>query len=226
MATAPCNTELDVSSLEPLPQSVTTQRKQQSYGQILKSSALVGGSSVLNVGIGIVRTKAMAMLLGPAGFGLFGLYGSVVDLTQAVAGMGINSSGVRQIAEAAGSGSDWRVARSGSVLRRISLALGLLGAILLVAFCRPISKLTFGSPQHEGAVALLSLAVFFRLVAAGQGALIQGMRRIADLAKMGVLGALFGTLLAIFLVYFFHEQGVAPSLVRRSRHDHRDFVVV
>src|ERR1700688_1274296 len=73
------------------------------YGQIVKSSALIGGSSVLNIAIGIVRTKVMAMLLGPAGFGLFGVYGSIANLTQSVAGMGINSSGVRQIAEAVGS---------------------------------------------------------------------------------------------------------------------------
>ena len=59
-----------------------------SYGQILKSSALVGGSQALNLGIGIVRTKAMALLLGPAGFGLFGLYGSIADLTQNFAGLG------------------------------------------------------------------------------------------------------------------------------------------
>jgi antigen flippase len=74
MATVLCSNELDVSSLESLPPAVATEPKKESYGQILKSSALVGGSSVLNVGIGIIRTKAMAMLLGPAGFGLFGLY--------------------------------------------------------------------------------------------------------------------------------------------------------
>src|SRR5665213_3506908 len=90
------------------------------YTQILKSSALVGGSSVLNIGIGIARTKAMAVLLGPAGFGLFGLYGSVATLTQTFAGMGINSSGVRQIAEAAGSGDNKRIAQTAVVLRRIS----------------------------------------------------------------------------------------------------------
>src|ERR1700722_8750335 len=137
MASVSCSTELAVPSLDSLPQPATAAAapRNQSYGQILKSSALVGGSSVLNVGIGIIRTKAMAMLLGPAGFGLFGLYGSIVDLTQAMAGMGINSSGVRQIAEAVGSGNECRIARSGSVLRRISLVLGLLGAILLVAFC-------------------------------------------------------------------------------------------
>ena len=62
-------------------------------------------------------------------------------------------------------------------------------------------------------MALLSIAVFFSLVSAGQGALIQGMRRIADLAKMNVLGALFGVCTAIPLVYFFREKGVVPSLV-------------
>ena len=37
-------------------------------------------------------------------------------------------------------------------------------------------------------MSLLSIAVFFTLVSGGQGALIQGMRRIADLAKMNILG--------------------------------------
>src|SRR4029077_732458 len=66
---------------------------------------------------------------------------------------------------------------------------------------------------HAAAVCLLSIAVFLQLVSAGQGALIQGMRRIADLAKMGVFGALFGTLISIPMVYFFREKGVVPSLV-------------
>ena len=51
-----------------------TAPEKATYGQILKSSALIGGSSVLNIAIGIVRTKVMAILLGPAGVGLFGLY--------------------------------------------------------------------------------------------------------------------------------------------------------
>jgi len=184
-----------------------------SYEQILKSSALIGGSQVANIAIGIVRTKAMAMLLGTAGFGLFGLYGSIASLTQSVAGMGINSSGVRQIAEAAGSGDKTRIAQTTAVLRRTSIILGLLGATLLLVFCRQVSRLTFGSPDRARAVALLSIAVLLTLVAGGQTALIQGMRRIADLAKMSVLGALFGTAVSIPLVYFFREKGVVPSLV-------------
>jgi antigen flippase len=213
MSSSFCSNQSTVPSLQSLPQAAQTKAKKQSYGQILKSSALIGGSSVLNIAIRIVRTKAMAVLLGPAGFGLFGLYGSIAELTQSIAGMGINSSGVRQIAEAVGSDDTERIAQTTAVLRRTSIVLGALGAVLLVVFSRQVSTLTFGSQQPTAAVCLLSIAVFFSLVSAGQGALIQGMRRIADFAKMGVLSALYGTFISIPVVYFFREKGVVPSLV-------------
>ena len=221
MATSSPDDQLAVVAFEPLPEPAAIPAPpaqnagtdKHSYGQILKSSALVGGSSVLNVAIGIVRTKAMAVLLGPAGFGLAGLYSSVSDLGQNIAGMGINSSGVRQIAEAAGSDDAARIGRTTAVLRRTSILLGVLGAALLIVFARQVSALTFGSKEHAAAICLLSVAVFFRLVSGGQGALIQGMRRIGDLAKMSVLGALFGTLITIPVVYFLRERGVVPALV-------------
>jgi len=163
-------TELAVPAIKDTQQKAEADAAEKhTYGQILKSSALIGGSSMVNIAIGIIRTKAMAVFLGPAGFGLMGLYGSIVDLAQSIAGMGINSSGVRQIAEAAGSGETERIARTVVVLRRTSVVLGILGAVLLIVFSRQVSTLTFGSDQHAVAVALLSLAVFFRLVSAGQG---------------------------------------------------------
>jgi len=183
------------------------------YGQILKSSVLVGGASIVNIGIGIVRTKAMALWLGPSGFGLMGLYGSILNFAQAIAGMGINSSGVRQIAAAAGSGDTQRIAKTAAVLRRTAIFLGLLGAFLLVVLCKPVSKLSFGNYDHAIPIALLSLAVFFGSVSGGQGALIQGMRRIGDLAKMGVLGGVYGAVISVVLVYFFRKQGIVPSLI-------------
>ena len=188
-------------------------QSEHTYGQILKSSAIIGGSTILKVGIGIVRTKIMALLLGPAGFGLAGLYLSIITLTQSIAGMGINSSGVRQIAEATGSGDQDRVARTTMVLRRTSVVLGLLGAILLVLFSKQVSIVTFGDAKQQRAVCLISLAVLFLLISAGQGALIQGMRRIADLAKMNVIGALSGLVISIPVVYFMREKGIAISLV-------------
>jgi PST family polysaccharide transporter len=207
------NPEAAASSGTLLQPSSSASSGRTSYGQILKSSTLIGGSSVLNTAIGIVRTKALAVLLGPAGFGLFSLYSSIANLTQNIASVGINSSGVRQIAVAVGSDDTLRVAQTAAVLRRTSIVLGVLGAALLIIFSGPISVLTFGTAEHASAICLLSIAVLFQLISGGQSALIQGMRRIVDLAKMGVLGALFGTLMGIPLVYFFRENGVVLCLI-------------
>ena len=186
---------------------------QKSYAQILKASALIGGSSLVVVAIGIVRTKIMALLLGTAGFGLMGVYSSIVDLAVAIAGLGINSSGVRQIAEATCSGDEQRIARTATVLRRTAVVFGVIGGGALALLSRQVSVFTFGDEKHAWAIVLLSLAVAFRLIAGGQGALIQGMRRIGDLAKLGMLGALLGTVASIPIVYALGTEGIAPSLV-------------
>ena len=185
----------------------------KTYGQILKSSALIGGSSAVNVFFRIVRTKAMALILGPTGFGLLGLYDSIAELTRSLAGMGVKNSGVRQIAEAVGAGDTQRIARTVTTLRRVAFCSGGLGALLLMILCKPVSRLTFGDDKHAVAVAFLALAVFFNDVSDGQAALVQGMRRISDLARMSIWGAFYGTVLSIPIVFFLGESGVVPSLV-------------
>jgi PST family polysaccharide transporter len=210
------STQLIEQNDEAPPKSETPENQQSpgnTYGQILRSSVLVGGSSVLNVGIGILRTKAMALLLGPAGFGLFGLYNSIATLAQTISGMGVNSSGVRQIAEAVGSKNNHRIALTATILKRVSLWLGLIGAMLLVCLSFPISQLTFGTKSHSGAVALLGIVVFLSSLSAGQTALIQGTRRITALAKLSVLGSLYGLAVSVPLIYLFRERGVVPALI-------------
>ena len=59
---------------------------------------------------------------------------------------------------------------------------------------------------------LLSVAVFFGLVSGGQGALIQGTRRISDLAKMNLSGAFFGLCASIPLGISF-AKGAETLLV-------------
>lgn len=185
----------------------------KSHAHILKSTAMIGGSSVVNIAFGIVRSKVVAVLLGPGGVGLMSLYNSVLDITQAMSNLGIQSSGVRQIAEAAGSGDADKIARTVTVLRRVSIVLAFAGALTLLLLANPVAEFTFGNNQHSIGVMLLAAAVFFRTISFGQAALIQGLRRIADLARMSMLAALSGTVISILFIYLFREQGIVPSLV-------------
>jgi len=185
----------------------------ETYGQILKSSYLVGGSQVILILFRLLRGKAMAYLLGPDGFGLFSVFGSIEGMFEDIAGLGVSSSGVRQIAQAVASGNRDRVTQTATVLEYTSVTLGLLGAVAMMLFSRQISILTFGGPEHRMAVALLSLAVVLQLIAYGQDALIEGFRHIADFSKSKVLGYFIATLISLPLVYVFRQDGVVPSLV-------------
>jgi enterobacterial common antigen flippase len=189
---------------------------QSSYRQILKSTTLIGGSQVINILLGIIRTKILAVLLGPSGVGLIGLYTSITGAIGTFAGMGIGSSGVRQIADAAGTEDEERIARTIISLRRVAFILGAAGAVMLAACAYPLSKLTFGGTSHAWDLAFLSIIVFFGAVSGGQIALIQGMRRVASLAALSILGALFGTLFSIPFVFFFDQQGIIPYLIAAS----------
>ena len=183
------------------------------YGQILKSSVLIGGSSIIGIFSRIIRVKVVAYLLGPAGVGLFGVYNSVALLAENFAGLGVSSSGIRQIAKAAGTGDMERIALADAVLQRTSIVLGILGAVGLAVLAKPISLLTFGNADHTFAICFLAVGVFFQLVAWGEMALVEGLRRIADVAKATVIATVIGTLLGVPLVYLYGRDGVVPSLV-------------
>lgn len=185
--------------------------RSRSYQAILRSTAIVGGSSLVNIAVSLVRAKAIATILGPTGVGLMGALGSIADLTRSVAEVGINSSGVRQIASAVDDPD--RLARTVAVLRWLALALGLLGAGALLAFAGPIARLTFHDDTHAWAVAVISAAVLLRVVADAQAARLQGTRQIGAIAKISIWGSILGSAASVALVYVFREDGVAPALV-------------
>jgi PST family polysaccharide transporter len=187
-----------------------------SYQEIIKSSALIGGASAVNMLLGIVRTKVLAVLIGTEGMGLFGAFNSVTGLVSSITGMGITSSGVRQIAEAVGTNDEDRVARTVFTLRRTAFVLGLAGMVVLLAFARPISRITFGSSDHSLELALLSVTVLLTSISGGQTALVQGMRRIRDLAALNIWGAALGTVTSIAVIYVFRRNGIALFLIAVS----------
>jgi PST family polysaccharide transporter len=185
----------------------------KSYLQILKSTSLMGASSVVIVALSIIRMKIFAIALGPAGVGLYGLYSLVADFAANLAGMGIQSSGIREVAEAAADGDANRVARICRVLTWLSLIFGIAGAAVLAALAVPVARLTFGSSLEAPAVAALGLAVILRLAAGPPTAMLNGHRRIGALARMTMLAAVLSTLVTIGCIWVMGAAGIVPSLI-------------
>jgi enterobacterial common antigen flippase len=189
------------------------QAEATSHAEALKSTSIIGGSTVIVMLIRMLSTKVLAILLGPGGIGLQAIYDSVISLGRTAVDLGISSSGVRQIASAMGTGGQTVIATTILTLRRVCLVLGVLGATMLCLVREPVSRLAFGNADHASDIGVLSLILLFGALAGGQGALLQGMRRIGDLAKINIFGAVAGALLSIPIVYFWGRQGIPFYMV-------------
>ena len=71
--------------------------RDDSYSHVLKYTGVFGGVQGLNVLIGLVRNKFVAMLLGPGGMGLVSLFNTTVQLISQATNLGIAVSAVRHI---------------------------------------------------------------------------------------------------------------------------------
>ena len=67
------------------------------YAHILKYTGLFGGVQGLNIMIGLVRNKFVALILGPEGMGLISLFNSTVNLMSGATNLGIPTSGVKAL---------------------------------------------------------------------------------------------------------------------------------
>ncbi len=184
-----------------------------SYNDILKATSIIGGSQAISYVIAMVRTKLVALLLGPSGVGIVGLFQSSTMLVGQITGFGIGSSGVRQIAEAHGSGDSEFTGKTVRVLRRVCWATGILGWVVTALLAKPLSLWAFDSPDEAWLIAILGASLLFTAVSSGQRSLLQGTRRIADIARINIYSSLAGTIVAVSIYAIFREQGIVPVLI-------------
>lgn len=188
----------------------------KSYAQIIKSSTMIGGAQGINMLIGMVRVKFVALLIGPIGIGLVETYRAMVQVVGTMAGLGLQSSAVREVADAVASNDNERIGRTVLTLHRMCLLTGILGSLAVAIFAKKLSYITFNSPNHTFDVVLVGLTIIFVNLQRGQMALIQGMRRINDLAKLNVWGAMGGTIVSVGLYTWLGLGGVIPAIVSMS----------
>ncbi|MCX8156043.1 MAG: O-antigen translocase, partial [Verrucomicrobiae bacterium] len=209
---------MSATTAKPLntPAPAETPARPGTYGRILKSSALIGGSSVINVLVSMIRVKFTATYLGPLGVGLLGAYGSILGPVGAIASLGLSTGAVRQIAEGVGQGDQAKVSRALQTIRRASLVTGLMGVLLMCLVAWPASVLTFGNADHFWPLCLLSLTLLMSSLAGGLAAIIQGMRRIRDMAMQGVIGSVLTLPITIPLMIWLGVQSIVPMMLLSS----------
>lgn len=168
---------------------------------------------MINIVAGLARMKVAAVLLGPAGVGLVGLYLAVIQAATAVASLGVGNVGTRQIAAAQAEGGAVAVGRTRRALFWLTMLLALIGAGVFWLASGWIAQAVLADPARTSDLAWLSLGVALSVAAGSQGALLTGLRRVGDLARISVGAGLIGSMLGVFALWLWGSEGLLAMVL-------------
>lgn len=186
------------------------------YGNIFKALTLFGGVEVIQILISILRSKFIALLLGPAGMGINNILVSTTNMVNGFTGSGLQTSAVREVSKAHTANDQQKIDTVISTLQVLVWFTGFLGAFVVFILSKSLSYFAFDSTEYTNAFRILSIMMLFMQLNVGQIALMQGTFHYKDIVKSTLTAQIFSLILTLPLYYILGNDGIAPALIIAS----------
>ena len=183
------------------------------YSHVLKFTGVFGGVQGLNVVIGLVRNKLIAVLLGPEGMGLASLFNTTVNFISQATNLGISISAVKHVATLYDENDAEKIAHFVKVVRVWSLITALIGMAVCVLVGPLLSNCTFSWGDHTLHFVLLSPAVGLLAITGGETAILKGTRRLRSLATIQIYTIFAALVISVPLYFYFGQTAIVPVIV-------------
>lgn len=191
-------------------------KQNNDYTSIFKSTSLFGAVQVFNILISVIRSKVIAIWIGPTGMGILGLLTSTLKVVGEFTKLGLSTTAVREIAQTESKGDTQETNLIIATIRKVVWFTGLLGVIVTLIFSPVLSYLAFDGYDYTLAFVWISISLLFNQLSAGQLAILQGFRKLKLLAKANLLGNFIGLLISLPLYYFFRLDAIVPVIIVSS----------
>lgn len=191
-------------------------QSKDNYKDSFKSTILFTGVQVFQIVVRVVRSKFIAVLLGPSGMGITSLLRSTTDLVGATTNLGLRTSGVKSVAAARVIEDKGQLEKTMAVLRRLILLTGILGTIICAVLSPFWSQQSFGNYDYIWSFIGVSIIILVDQVNQGEIALLQGLQQRRMLAKANVIGQTAGLFLTIPLYYLWGVKAIVAVFVLSS----------
>ena len=183
------------------------------YGHILKYTGVFGGVQGLNILMGLVRNKLVALLLGPEGMGLASLFNTTTNFISQTTNLGLSFSAVTRISAVFETHDEAQMTQAVKTVRAWSLLTALVGMLVCVLAGPLLSEYTFSWGNHTLHFILLAPAVGLMALTGGETAILKGARRLRSLAVIQVYAVIVSLLVSVPVYYLFGQTGIVPVIV-------------
>ena len=189
-----------------------TEKTRNSYTHVLKYTGVFGGVQGLNIIIGLVRSKLVAVILGPAGMGLASLLNTVANFVSQATNLGISFSAVKHLSEIFDSGDEQRIQEFVKTVRAWSMVAALAGAAVCMAAAPLLAGYAFGGEGHAWQVMALAPTVAALALTGGETAILKGARKLRDLAVLQIILVVLSLAIAVPIYLMAGIGGVIPVI--------------
>lgn len=178
--------------------------------RVLSAVGMLGSAQVVSIICSVIRTKLIAVWLDRAGIGLNAILVNGSAIVSTATQLNIRDSAVRDVS-ALPAGVEREL--KNAVVRRWSLVLGFLGALLMVLLSPLLSATSFGgSYAYTSHFAALAPFVFFSAFSAGEFAIMQGSGMLGKLARANVAAGVAATVVSVPLLYFYRLGAIVAVI--------------
>jgi len=187
-----------------------------SYRQIIKSTSIFGGVQVFNILVSIIKSKVLAILVGPSGIGINSLFTSTTGFIGWLTNFGLGISAVKDISVANETGDQEKLSTVIIVFRRLTWITGTLGTLIILVLSPWLSQITFGNKNYTIGFVWISVTLLFNQLSTGQLAILQGLRKLRFLANANILGSSLGLVISLPFYYLYGVDAIVPVIILSS----------
>lgn len=183
------------------------------YRNILRTTTIFGAVQGVTIITTVIKSKILATLIGTYGYGIYGVLNTIIDLIKQISGLGIETSGVKFLAEVNEDVDKSYYQRNVFLILKLSFLLGFTGTMIAILISPFLSFLVYEKINKWYVFIFISIAILFKQLASSNNAILQGSDKLLFLAKSNLYSNLIGLTFTLPLFYFFKIDAIAPSIV-------------
>ena len=180
---------------------------------MLQATFALAGAKIFTIAFSIVRTKLLAILLGPAGIGVVNIISTALDLSRVLCSCGLDGATVRRVASAAAGDEQVEIIKAYRVSARAALIMGSIAAAVFACLSPVLAAKLLGDQGKTWWFLVASLALILTPLLSVELAFLQGLKQSKSLALCQILASVLSTVLTIGLVLLFGLNGAIIALV-------------
>ncbi len=172
----------------------------------MKTTGVVGSVQIICLLFALIRNKIIALYFGTAGLGIWGLYLSFTEMIKQASSLGLEKSGVKQIAE-----NHVDVYKRDLTIQVVQFSLAifsLICSIIAAIFATEFSQNIFGTSDYRNGILICCLVIFLNSLLSAFNSILNGLGEIKKLAYSQLMGVISGNVIVFFLIPFWGKSAI------------------